>query len=125
MLVVDVNNGVADSLRMLLQLSGHQVMVAHSGPTAITQAVDWCPDIVLFDISSPDFGWLRVAFRLRERPDVKQMMFAAMAGFAQDADRKRPRAAGFDQHVVNRVDPPAAIGLSPDSGAQASPYSGS
>src|SRR5204863_5439676 len=52
-LVVDDNIDSADSIAMLLQVSGHEVLVAYSGQAALETATEYQPDIVLLDIGLP------------------------------------------------------------------------
>lgn len=70
-LVVDDNIDAADSLRMLLELDGHEVVVAHSGPAAVKTAVDWgTPDVILLDIGLPEMDGYQVALTLRSNPQI-------------------------------------------------------
>ena len=52
-LVVDDNRDAADSLRLLLELSGHEVAVAYSGQDGVQTAEHYQPDVVLCDIGLP------------------------------------------------------------------------
>jgi CheY-like chemotaxis protein len=44
-----------------------------------------------------------LAQRLRERPSLRQVRFVALTGYGQAEDRRRARAAGFDDHLVKPV----------------------
>lgn len=46
-----------------------------------------------------------VARRLREQPAGKQVYLIALTGWGQPEDRRRTREAGFDQHLIEPVDP--------------------
>ena len=105
LLVVDDNVDSADSIAMLLQVSGHEVRVAYSGPEALETAVEYQPDIVLLDIGLPGMNGYEVARRLRDHPDLKKAKLMAVTGYGQDADRVQSREAGFDYHLVKPVDP--------------------
>src|SRR6185295_16276839 len=48
-LVVDDSRDAAESLAMLLRLSGHEVMIAHDGPKALEIAANTKPAVVLLD----------------------------------------------------------------------------
>src|SRR5205085_3888911 len=52
-LVVDDNEDAADSLALLLRLKGHEVSVAHDGPTAVELATSEHPSVMLLDIGLP------------------------------------------------------------------------
>jgi PAS domain S-box-containing protein len=104
-LIVDDNNDAADSMRMLLQISGHEVIVAHAGPTGFQQATAWRPDVVLLDIGLPGMDGYEVARRLRELPEMQNMVIVAMTGYGQETDRQKSQAAGINYHLVKPVDP--------------------
>ena len=103
-LVVDDNVDSADSIAMLLQISGHEVRVAYSGQDALDMADEYHPDLVLLDIGLPGMDGHEVARRLRKHPDLKEVKLIAVTGYGQDADRLRSQEAGFDYHLVKPVD---------------------
>jgi two-component system CheB/CheR fusion protein len=102
--VVDDNRDAADSLAMLLRLKGHDVVVAYDGPSALT-AVTFGPDLVLLDLGMPGMDGYEVARRLRQLPEGRGCLLAALTGWGQEEDRRRTREAGFDRHLVKPVDP--------------------
>ncbi len=58
-LIVDDNTDAADSLAILLRLSGHEVITAYEGQTALALAGIEAPDVVICDISMPGMGGYR------------------------------------------------------------------
>src|SRR5262245_33041079 len=50
LLVVDDNHDAANSLAVLLRLQGHEVRVAHDGPSALEIATAFHPDVIFLDI---------------------------------------------------------------------------
>src|SRR5205823_594254 len=64
-LVVEDNRDSADSLRLLLELSGHEVAVAYSGHDGVRAAGQYQPDVVLCDIGLPGLDGYGVARELR------------------------------------------------------------
>lgn len=58
-LVADDNRDGAETMSMLLKLSGHDVHVAHSGMEAFEVARRIRPDIAVLDIGMPDVSELR------------------------------------------------------------------
>jgi PAS domain S-box-containing protein len=103
-LVVDDNVDAADSLAMLLRMSGHVVRVAYSGRTALEAAMDAHPNIVLLDIGLPQMDGYEVARRLRQQAQLKDIRLVAMTGYGLDTDRQRSQEAGFDAHMVKPVE---------------------
>jgi len=104
-LVVDDNVDGADSLAMLLALHGHTTRVARDGPTGLSEAEEFRPDVVLLDIGLPGLDGFEVARRLRSRFGTQDLRIIAQTGWGQEADRERSRAAGFDLHLVKPIDP--------------------
>jgi signal transduction histidine kinase/CheY-like chemotaxis protein len=105
-LVVDDNADTADTLATLLELEGHQVKLAHDGPTALAAAATFRPDAVVLDLGLPGMDGFEVARRLRDRTGGNGPVLVAVSGYGQDEDRNRARLAGFDHHLVK----PAEIG---------------
>jgi CheY-like chemotaxis protein len=107
LLVVDDNRDAAESMSMLLQLWGHDVVFAYDGPSALETAAHWQPDAVILDIGLPGMDGYQVAERLRELPHAKGAVLIAITGYGQDDDRLRSRRAGIDHHLVKPVAPDA------------------
>ena len=103
-LVVDDNPDSAESLAMLLQISGNETHMAHDGLEAVEAAERFRPDVVLLDIGLPQLNGYDVCRRIREQPWGKAMMLIALTGWGQDEDRRQSKDAGFDAHLVKPVD---------------------
>jgi PAS domain S-box-containing protein len=102
-LIVDDNRDAAESLADLLRHLGGRVEVAHDGPAALAAAGRFRPAVVLLDIGMPGTDGYEVARRLRADPDQRGLVIVALTGWAQDEDRRRSRAAGFDHHLAKPV----------------------
>jgi len=102
-LVVDDNVDAAQSLAILLKMSGHEVMTVHSGSAALETALQTQPSVVLMDIGLPGMDGYEVCRRIRESglPDTR---IIAISGYGQDRDRNRAKDAGFDSHMTKPVD---------------------
>ena len=104
-LVVDDNRDGAESLALLLTLTGHETHTAHDGLAALESAARLDPDVILLDIGLPGLNGYEVARRIREQHrDNGRPILVALTGWGQDEDRKRAAEAGFDAHVVKPVD---------------------
>lgn len=110
-LVVDDNKDAAESMSMLLEMWGHQVVYAYDGPTALETARRWQPEAVFLDIGLPGMDGYQLAERLRELPQGKDAILIAITGYGQDDDRRRSRRAGIDHHLVKPVAPDALRSL--------------
>lgn len=103
-LVVDDNVDTAGSLAMLLAASGHDVRMAHDGPTAVESALEYRPNVMLLDLGLPGFDGYEVAKRMRQRAGFQNVVLVAMTGHGLDADRQRSQDALFDHYFVKPVD---------------------
>ncbi len=106
-LTVDDNRDSAESLRMLLELWGHDARCAFDGREALDLAEDFEPEVVLLDIGLPGMSGYELAARLRASEALRQVTLIAVTGYGQEEDRRQVRAAGFDHHLVKPVDPDA------------------
>jgi len=111
LLVVDDNRDAAESMSMLLQMWGHDVVFAYDGPSALETAEQWQPEAVFLDIGLPGMDGYQVAERLRALPHAKGAILIAITGYGQDDDRLRSQRAGIDHHLVKPVAPDALRNL--------------
>ena len=103
-LVVDDNKDAAATLARLLSGRGHDVEVAHDGPTAVTLARESSPEVILLDLGLPGMDGYEVARRIRHEVTSSRPLLVAVTGFGQEADRRKSREAGFDLHLLKPVD---------------------
>jgi nitrogen-specific signal transduction histidine kinase/CheY-like chemotaxis protein len=103
-MVVDDNADAAAMLAMLLEASGHQVVIAHDSRTALEQARKEAPQVCLLDIGLPDIDGNELAQRLRAQPETARALLIAVTGYGQEQDREQTLAAGFHHHLVKPVD---------------------
>jgi signal transduction histidine kinase/DNA-binding NarL/FixJ family response regulator len=123
-LVVDDNADAAEMLAMLLESSGHDVVVEHGGKAALETARIAGPDVCLLDIGLPDMDGKVLAQRLRAQRETHKAILIAITGYGQEQDRQSALAAGFHHHLVKPVDPQRLVALLDEVGraaAQESP----
>jgi two-component system CheB/CheR fusion protein len=99
-LVIEDNIDAAESLRMLLELRGHTVAVARSGPEGVAEARTFAPDLILCDIGLPGMDGYAVARTLRADPQLQATRIVALSGYAAPEDVAKGREAGFDAHLA-------------------------
>ncbi len=105
-LIVDDNVLSAETLALLIGLSGHEAHVAHSGFAALEAAEAYHPDVVLLDIGLPGMDGYEVARCLRRNQAHRSTLIVAVTGYGQDEDRRKSKEAGFDHHLVKPLDYP-------------------
>ncbi|MEO7578374.1 MAG: ATP-binding protein [Massilia sp.] len=99
-LVVDDNFDAADTLAALLDLLGHQAMVANSGAQALALLRDFAPQVVFLDIGMPGMDGYEVARAIRRERAFDAVKLVALTGWGGESDRARSRVAGFDLHLT-------------------------
>jgi PAS domain S-box-containing protein len=103
-LVVDDNVDAAETIAMILRLSGHQVLCAYDGRAALARVNEYKPDIILLDIGLPEVDGYEVARRIRSTASLRDVRIVAISGYGQDEDRRRSHDAGIDHHLTKPVD---------------------
>ena len=103
-LIVDDNLDSADSLAMLLEITGNKTYMAHDGIEAVEAVEKYRPEVVLLDIGLPKLDGHEVCRRVRSQPWGKDIIIIALTGWGQDDDRRKSEEAGFNGHLVKPVD---------------------
>jgi signal transduction histidine kinase/CheY-like chemotaxis protein len=103
-MVVDDNVDAAATLAMLLEATGHRVIVEHEPLQALERARRDKPRVCLLDIGLPGMDGYELARRLRAQPATAHALLVAITGYGQDSDRELASEAGFDRHLVKPID---------------------
>lgn len=105
-LLVEDNEDIAESLRLLLELDGHRVQAVPDGPSALALAREARPDLVLCDLGlAGEMDGYEVCRRLRAELGADAPTIAAMTGFGREEYARRAREAGFDAFLLKPVEP--------------------
>ncbi|MGA3172731.1 MAG: response regulator [Chthoniobacteraceae bacterium] len=110
-LIVDDHIDAAQTLALLLSRRNCKVRVTHDGPSAIVAAREFDPQVFLLDLGLPGLDGYEIAATLRADSRFRTALFVAISGYAQDADRARTLAAGFDCHCAKPVDFPTLLSV--------------
>lgn len=103
-LIADDNRDSAESLGMLLEMSGHEVQLAHDGSQALALAAEKRPDVALLDIGMPGMDGYEVAMNIRKAAWGRDMTLIAITGWGQEDNKRLARNAGFDHHLTKPMD---------------------
>ncbi|RLM51464.1 response regulator, partial [Halobellus sp. Atlit-31R] len=79
-LVVDDNRDAAATLGMLLEVMGHQVLIAHDPYRALDLASTARPEVYMLDIGLPGLDGHELSRRLRARPENAGALLIALTG---------------------------------------------
>jgi signal transduction histidine kinase/ActR/RegA family two-component response regulator len=103
--IADDNRDAADSLKLLLELSGYDTFVAYNGQEALDFGARERPSAFILDVGMPDLTGYEVARRIRQQAWGRNALLVAVTGWGQDDDKERAKAAGFDHHFTKPVNP--------------------
>ena len=102
-LVADDNRDAADSLAILLDWLGYDVVAVYDGAAAVQTSKSFQPDLVILDINMPVMDGYEAARTLR-RQKGGRLLLAAITGVPGWETRHRAEAAGFDAHFGKPMD---------------------
>lgn len=104
-LLIEDEEDAAKTMGMLLELLGHEVHLAHTGPQGVKKATAVKPTIIICDIGLPGLDGFAVAERLRQSEITASIPLIALTGYGERDFVNRAKAAGFDYHITK----PASI----------------
>jgi CheY-like chemotaxis protein len=101
-LIIEDNVDAADSLREVLELSGHEVAVAYNGPDGLAKAREWRPEVLLCDIGLPGMDGYEVARAFRADEALRKTFLVALSGYALPVKlvRSWPKPSANPAHPV-------------------------
>ena len=102
-LLVEDNQDAAQTLAMMLEFSGHRVVIAYNGKEALQQAQDKRFDAAILDIGLPDTDGYTLARKFRAMPHLATTRLVAVTGYGSAEDKAKAREAGFDQHITKPI----------------------
>ena len=92
-----------DMAKSLLEMRGHEVIVAMNGSAGINAILEHQPDVALVDIGLPDIDGYTVVRQVQERLG-RSIPLIALTGLGQPDDIKRSHEAGFSRHLTKPFD---------------------
>lgn len=96
-LVIDDETAIADSLVEILSASGFDASASYSGTSAIEQARQQCPYIVLSDVVMPRMNGVETVRAIREIcPEARILLFSGQAGTTDILEQARQRGEKFE-----------------------------
>jgi two-component system alkaline phosphatase synthesis response regulator PhoP len=98
LLVIEDNAGIAEGIKLNLELEGHQVKIAGTGEDGLKLLERWGADLLVLDVMLPGADGFQVLRLLRERGDVSPVLLLTARG--AEADRVRGFRLGADDYVT-------------------------
>jgi two-component system, OmpR family, alkaline phosphatase synthesis response regulator PhoP len=101
-LVVDDEPGIVNSVQAYLEREGYTVYTAADGPSDLTAARAYVPDLVILDIMLPGMDGLEVLRRLRQDSEVYVLMLTAKT---DEMDKIIGLTVGADDYLTKPFSP--------------------
>jgi PAS domain S-box-containing protein len=103
-LIADDNQDAMETLKLLLEMDGHEIHTALDGEAALALADQMIPEVMLLDLGMPGLSGFEVAARIRERAWGNEVTLIAITGWGQAEDRRRSLEAGFNHHLTKPIE---------------------
>ena len=103
-LVVEDNPLNQELVTDLLEMSGHTVVLADSGESALEIARTQPLDLILMDVSLPGKDGLTITAELKADPATRHIPVIAVTAHSMVKDRERILQAGCDGYVTKPID---------------------
>ena len=89
-LVADDERVIADSLAMILNLSGFEACAVYSGERAVELAAEFQPEMLISDVIMAGLSGIDAAIQIRAQfPQVKILLFSGQAATADLLEKAR------------------------------------
>jgi PAS domain S-box-containing protein len=103
-LIVDENQLNRDLLCRLLGRLGFELVEAENGQECLWKAVEFQPDVILIDLRMPVMDGLETARRLRQLPELKDVVLIAMSASVFEATQQESILAGCDAFLPKPIE---------------------
>jgi CheY-like chemotaxis protein len=98
--IIDDNEDARELVATMLQGVGHEVRLAHDGPSGLAAILEHEPDAALIDIGLPGMTGVDVVRALRgQRPDLRTRL-VAYTGYSGAEAIQHTTQAGFHDHLA-------------------------
>jgi two-component system cell cycle response regulator DivK len=103
-LVVDDSDDMRILLEQILDEEGYTLFFAEDGDTAIAQATEHHPGLILMDMSLPGMSGWEAVEQLRQMSDFKHTPIIAVTAHVLQADKERAFAIGCSAYLGKPFD---------------------
>ena len=104
-LIVDDYVDALEAWRLFLRAAGFEVHTAADGVTALAEAVQRHPDLIVMDLELPKMSGLDVAKALRQREDTRDIPLIVATGYSHAQALAQSQDVRVDAVIVKPCDP--------------------
>ena len=109
-LYVEDNDDKVYMLKNRLSRAGFTVVVATDGTQGVAMSASEKPDLILMDLTLPDFRGEEATRRIKADPATSRIPVIALTANAMAGDKERALAAGCDDFDTKPVELPRLLG---------------
>lgn len=99
-LLVEDDQGLSSVYKARLEAEGFEVYHCDNGESALSDAMEYKPDLILLDIMMPKISGFDVLDILRNTPETANMKIIMLTALSQDTDKDRAKDLGADDYLV-------------------------
>lgn len=98
----DANN--RDLIARIVELMGHEPILAVDGAQGVALARSAKPDLIIMDMGLPVLNGWQATHRIKSQPGTIHIPVLALTAYALNEDRLRSLAAGCDDFETKPID---------------------
>jgi DNA-binding response OmpR family regulator len=98
-LIADDEPGIRDSVALILELNGHEVLAAADGKEALRLLAER-PELVFCDVDMPEMNGFEVLERARAMPEGQAVPFIFLTGRTEREHLRRGMELGADDYIT-------------------------
>ncbi|AFY70401.1 response regulator receiver protein [Thalassoporum mexicanum PCC 7367] len=102
---IDDSASVQRQVRMVLEMSGHQVISITDPASSLTALVRQKPDLILMDINMPDINGYELSKMLKQTRHLRNVPIVMLTGRSGLVNRMRAQLVGASDFLAKPVEP--------------------
>jgi DNA-binding response OmpR family regulator len=99
-LLVEDDASLANVYKTRLELEGFSVRHVDNGEDALSNAIDFRPDLIVLDVMMPKINGFDVLDIIRTTPETMSMRVIMLTALSQAKDKDRAEKLGADDYLV-------------------------
>lgn len=99
-LLVEDDAALANVYKTRLEMEGFDVRHVDNGEDALTNAIEYRPDLIVLDVMMPKINGFDVLDLLRNTPETMSMRVVMLTALSQAKDKERAEQLGADDYLV-------------------------
>lgn len=99
-LLVEDDTALSNVYKSRLELEGFDVREVSNGEDALSNAIDFKPDLILLDAMMPKISGFDVLDILRNTQETMDMKVIMLTALSQPKDKERAESLGVDDYLV-------------------------